>query len=351
MEIGARADVGILLRPAALAATAAVGLLAAGVAAVAPLAAYTLGLALFGLPHVLSEMDYVARRFAGRIAFPGWILLGLLLAAIVGLRLAVLLGGVAASEARPFELGAVAALAAVVAPLASPGRRLPIAAVVLLLGVAALAAPLPTLLALAVLHNLTPIAFLAEAAETRVQRRRVVLGATAIFIGAPLLVATGAAGAALGALGVPMLDTTPLDSGPLRAQLGAYLPAFLQDLAWAPALFAAIVAAQLLHYAAVIIVLPRLLATPAARSSGRRRLGVALSLLTTALLAWLFFEDFGQGRSVYAIASAIHAWIEVPILLFALCAFQKRTPTANDAPLAATESSSAGTGRTRARTA
>ena len=61
-------------------------------AAAAPLATYTLALAIFGLPHVLSELRYVDHRFAARIDAPRKAVFVACLAAIV-------LGRLAASNA------------------------------------------------------------------------------------------------------------------------------------------------------------------------------------------------------------------------------------------------------------
>ncbi len=305
-----------LTTPGALAAAGVVAFVCVAVAAAMPLAAYTLGLALFGLPHVLAEMGYVRRRFGARIPAGGWAVLLGLLAMIVALRVSVLAGVVGAATARPFELAAVAALALAVAPLAPPARRPLVLVATLTLGIAALAAPLLTLLFLAVLHNLTPVAFFAEAAPPG-RRLAAASLATLVFIGGPALVATGVAGDAMAALGLAAMEAAPLASGPLRAQFGAYLPPSLHGLAWAPQLFAAIVAAQLLHYAAVILALPRLLPAEPAPRVRRRGLAIAAATLPLALL---FFADFGEGRAVYGIASAVHAWIEVPVLLLALAA-------------------------------
>ena len=76
--------------------------------------------------------------------------------------------------------------------------------------------------------------------------------------------------------------------------------------------------AQCMHYAAVLHVLPRLVGAPPSGSppSGAPSFVLATVVLTLVLLA-LFAYDFKEGRSWYGLAAAVHAWVELPILLLA----------------------------------
>jgi hypothetical protein len=149
--------------------------------------------------------------------------------------------------ATPVELGLVVALVLAVLP-ALAGRLSQITAV---LGAAAVAAgvawaPLHTLLLLAVLHNFTPVGFLAEVLRGRARRRALAVAAV-VFLGLPLILAGGWIQTWLAALGWWRPELGLLGAGDLHANMGAY-----------------------------------------------------------------------HARGAYSVAAAVHAWIELPILLLAL---------------------------------
>jgi hypothetical protein len=289
-------------------------LFAAAVAA--PLATHTVTLALFGLPHVLAELRYVGARFAPRAAPSARAAVAGLLAAVFALRAAQAAGWIAASPVT--ELALAAALTAVALPALL--RRGPGAAA---LGVAAVAsvaagaavAPVETLLLFAVLHNLTPLGFLAEAAP-----RRLALAA-AVFVALPLLIATGLPWRLWTAVlpAAPELD--PLGAGALAGHLGAFFPAALHDRPWAMHAFAAVAFAQGMHHAAVLGVLPRL--QPGAWP---RSLVAGLALAGVGAAA-LFAGNFAGTRRLYGAVAAVHAWVELPVLLAALTPAAARART------------------------
>ncbi len=300
----------------------AIGIPAAALAATAlPLLTYTLGLALFGLAHVVSELRYVDRRFGSRLGRRLRWTLGSLLAVVVGLRLCGLAGWLPPAWTIPAELMVVALLAATALP--QPGAR-PFAAVTAAgLAMAASLWPFQTLAILAVAHNLTPLGFLAEGLRGRERRRALAWGA-ALFIGVPAVIASGGLQVWLGRAGLLAPDATLLDAGPLVAHLGVYLPRALHDAAWAEYAFSAAVFAQLMHYAAVIYLLPRLLpagtdaAEPPLVPWPRPAMFGAVLAGVAAVAALGFAADFVEARAVYALAAAVHAWIEIPLLLLAL---------------------------------
>ena len=102
---------------------------------------------------------------------------------------------------------------------------------------------------------------------------------------------------------------TVIDMAGTFALLGAFL-------------FSAVVFAQCMHYAAVIHVLPRLGVTAEGVS---RSWAIGLGLMG-ALTLMAFAGDFFMSRKIYGLFAAVHAWIEVPILLAAL--FGATAPTA-----------------------
>lgn len=293
----------------------AIALAVAAIAAVAwPLATYTLTLAAFGLAHVLSELRFVALRFGPRVATD-------LRRALVGLVVLVALGRLArrfdlldAFTGDVLELLAGIALVVVVVPtLARAGRsRVALASAVgMALAIGVAFSPVYALLALAVLHNLTPVGFIADATHGAGRRRALAIAAL-VFVAVPLAIASGLPFELVRALGLAAPEAAVLPAGPLDAHMRAYLPAQWLRAPWALHAFSACVFLQCAHYLAVIDVLPRTLPTPRPRAS--LVFGVAVLALATFAL---FVADFGDARRSYGVIAAVHAWIEVPLLLLA----------------------------------
>ncbi len=330
------------------AALSAILVLFACLAILEPLAAYAGALALFGLPHVLSELRYADRRFGRRIGSP---LLG---------RVLVLLCGVVAIRASTNirlltpEIGVAAELAgvALLALLCARGGALQKCAAVavgLAVGSGALLAPFDTAIVLSVLHNLTPLGFLWEIAPAG-RRGRIMGVASVALLGLPLLVATGLPRAWLGSLGWAGAGADPLAAGPLTGQLYVYVPSWFADGPQALDLFTGAVVAQGGHYLAVIVVLPLLLRRldPGARGLvawPRERVFAAMLVAVGAASLGAFLSmGFAPARMVYGLAAAFHAWIEVPLLVLALTGGVQpwsRSPASSEAALANSETSMA----------
>ena len=282
-----------------------------------PLLVYGTTLAAFGLPHVFAELRYVALRFGGRWPrkFVGTVTV--LLAGIVTLRVLQMTGHLTVRLGKPAELGLVAVLAAVALPvLWRRGALSTLLGVLVIGGVAWGASTMPvyTALVLAILHNFTPVGFFYEALRGA-RRRRILLWSAIIFLGIPALIASGLPYHALRGTGLMAPEMTLLPTGPLAHHIGVYVPRALHAEMLALHLFSAVVFAQCMHYAAVIHVLPRLGATPEGVS---RAWAIGLGLVG-ALTLLAFAGDFFMSRKVYGVFAAVHAWIEVPILLAALC--------------------------------
>jgi len=307
--------------PTAVLSAIAIGLVIIFVATVVlPLATYTIALALFGLAHVGSELRYVDHRFGARLSggLVPWILAPLGLA--VAARLASLAGYLAPATTVTTELalGAVMAMPAVVC---MRRHRVAGAVVALTLAAGAVLAPFQTLLILAIAHNLTPLAFIADATVGRTRRTMLALLAMP-FVALPLVIASGLPFQWLSAAGLVHPEVTPFEAGPLMANLGIYVPASLIDTPGALHIFSAAVFTQCMHYAVVIGLLPRLIdpasgANPTVlRWPSPPRFAFYL-LIACALFAGAFLIDFGASRRVYALAAMVHSWIEIPILLLA----------------------------------
>ena len=278
-----------------------------------PLATYTTSLALFGLAHVLSELNYIDRRFRVRLAGARlWIGAPILVA--MATRAATISGKLPPAVDAGVELGAAAMLAA--GAVWRMRRHRAVGAIVgAVLGAGAVAAPFQLLLGLAILHNLTPLGFVAEALKGRSRRGALLLLAIPLVV-LPLLIATGLPCAALARLGLAWPEARFLASGPLAFNLGVYVPASLVSSEWALHAFSGAVFAQIMHYAAVILLLPFLAGEMPARWSWR---GLAAGVaVAAAAMALVFFADYRLARQLYGLAALVHSWIEIPVLLVAL---------------------------------
>jgi hypothetical protein len=300
----------------AFAAAGAFVIVAFAVTVALPLATYTTSLALFGLSHVLSELAYIGRRFGPRLS--GMVLpIAALIVVAVTARAAATCGVLPPAADAATELGAAMVLAGFAAWRM---RRYRVAGAVagLILGAGAATAPFQMLLALAILHNLTPLGFFAEALDGARRRRALILLAIPL-VALPLLIATGLPYQALARIGLGWPEARFLASGPLAFNLGAYVPPNLVSSEWALHAFSAAVFAQIMHYAAVILLLPRLAREKSARTvSPWLRHALAVGAVAVAALALFFFVDYGLARQLYGMAALVHSWLEIPVLLIAL---------------------------------
>lgn len=292
-------------------AIAGLGVATALAAAMAPLWVYALSLACFGLPHVLTELRYVDERFAGRLTARVRSGLVLLLLAIVAVRVAGL-GGVGSTELRVgLELGLGAALVAWPLQQCRAGALWPglLLASLLALGVAT--APATTMVLFALLHNLTPIGFLAERLRGP-QRAFALLGAVVAFVLVP---------AAMLLLPPPSVFTGPLGTGELDLHLAVFVPASLHGSEHGDRLFAIAAWWQCAHYALVLHVLPRVGAGDAVRRDVLRwptsQHFARWVVVAGGAMAVAFVAGFGTSRAVYGVFAAVHAWIELPVLALA----------------------------------
>lgn len=294
-----------------------VGCLAVGIA---PLAAYVWLIALFGIPHVVSELRYVDERFSGRSSISALAVIGGLLAVLATMRVLGTYGVMDPMLSGRAELLLGAALAVAAALFMRKRKAVGlIAAAAITFG--ALYFPIPTFLIWAWLHNLTPMAFLAEALDGRDRKRALIALAVPFFL-VPGFVALGG----IDWIAQSLFDhdavgaASAFDAG--RKPLSAFLPA---DTRMADALhfFQAAVVCQVMHYVTVIGLMPRLLQRSAGlpgRLAPWPRWRVFYGLLALAGLAStaFYWASFTDARSAYALAAALHSWIELPVFLIAL---------------------------------
>lgn len=302
-------------------AVAAAAAATAIVAGLAPLWVYVLSLAVFGLPHVLVELRYVDERFAARMPpLLRAMLVGLLLA-IAGVRV-LGIGGVGATELRlGLELAFGATLVAVPMLVGRGLSRWLGGLVAASLGLGLAVAPSVTLVLFAFLHNLTPAGLLAERLRGRA-RQKALLGCVVAMVAVPLAMVT--------LLPAPQVLGGPLDTGCLDAHLPVFVPGPWLGGPFADRMFAVAAWLQCVHYALVLHVLPRLGAgdveprpvlpwpTPQAFAGLLLLLGGAMTLG--------FVAGFGSARACYGVFAAVHAWLELPVLVLATAAI---TPPAS----------------------
>lgn len=287
----------------------------------APLATYAISLGAFGLVHVLAEVRYVDERF--RLRLSRTLVAGLLalLGVIVLWRLAAVLGGPTGALKAQTELGLVIALACVAAWCVRRAGAVAMGVAVMVVGAltaGVLWMPLTTLVVLAVLHNFTPVGFLAERLRGAA-RRRAMAWCTLLFAVVPALIATGVIRSGLASVGLVLPEADLWRLGGIDEHIGVFIPRALQESVHAIDLFAAVVYLQVAHYAAVIHVLPRLGAGDAPAPDWPAPRVFARALFAVGVVSLVAFAvSFGDARRVYGIFAAFHAWLEVPVLLLAL---------------------------------
>lgn len=286
----------------------------------APLAAYVVLIALFGLPHVLTELRYCDERFSPRISVRLIWALGIVVGLIALGRIAVPLGYMPASLTMPVELSLGAILAAI-ALVAMRRLRVLGALIALALGAGAYFAPLSTFLVVAWLHNLTPLGFIAEITQGA-ERRRLLTALVIPFFVMPAMIAAG------GILWVPQFLAPSIDHfttlfGAGNTVLMSFLPPGLDRAAAVP-LFQAAVFSQVMHYFAVIIFMPWLLkekggATGKPVVPWPRWPVYFAAVAVAALFSFGFYAiAYVDARAAYGAAAAVHTWIELPLFLLAL---------------------------------
>ena len=139
-----------------------------------PIAAFVLMISAFGLPHVLYELRYVDERFSARTSRVALAIIGVLLGAIAIARIGHGAHMIPSHVFLPLELGLGAALAFAGAYFMRANRLLGVV-IGAAFALGATFAPIETFLIWAWIHNLTPLAFVAEITEGEERRRWLLL--------------------------------------------------------------------------------------------------------------------------------------------------------------------------------
>jgi hypothetical protein len=267
-----------------------------------PFTTYALTLSCFGIPHVILELRYLRHRFDNH-----WhpILersILILLAFILIIRTLSFLGIISTAIAYPLELVCGLGLILIATRHLYQSRH-PFTLigflVAILLGFGILHSSLTTLLILAILHNLTPIGFILDRLRSPqgqgISSRSTKLSLFLTFVILPLTI-------------VSIQTHFPAQTHP---HLSAFLPIHWQTQPIAYPLFSAITYLQCLHYIVILGLFPQW--TPIAPKA------FYAVVILIALTFWASFQTtFPFTRAIYSIPAALHAWIEIPILLLLL---------------------------------
>lgn len=278
-----------------------------------PLATYTLTLATFGLAHVLTELRYVDYRFNQRLTIDLRKKIVILLLVIVNLRILQIFGVVSSSISIPLELTCVIALVAVVMPtVKAKDWKLKILAIALCLILFTGVIWIPTLimLAFAVLHNITPVGFLAEKLQGLI-RKQALITCFIVFALIPIIITSGYPYNLLSSLNLVAPSASILPAGNLQLHLGAFIPQQLHESPMAQNCFSAAVFLQCMHYAVVLFIFPHWV-------ENHQKFFNQLVIFSSTLIFIYFSQSFTDARKLYSIVAAIHAWVEFPILLLAI---------------------------------
>lgn len=184
---------------------------------------------------------------------------------------------------------------------------------------------IPTLMMvlLAVLHNLTPIGFIAEKLRG-LQRKFALFICFIVFVLTPLIIISGYPYNFLSSLNLVVPSANILQTGNLQLHLSAFVPQQLHENAIATHAFSAAVFLQCMHYAVVLGILPNWERNKNQNFEinlllwNRRSIFETVVIFLSTLIFIYFTQSFTDARKIYSIAAAVHAWVEFPILLLAL---------------------------------
>lgn len=285
-----------------------------------PAELYLISLALFGLPHVICELNYLYQRYAGRWPWRWWLPIGLLLGCQAVVRTGVWLGSHPPDVGQIADLATLMGLALVMAfaPMRVQGlsRILGILMATTILWLLQQGAWLTALLLLSIAHNFTPLGFALDLAREDVRHQTMLRNFLAYF-SLPVLVVL------IGWSGNDALDISEYHFELLRNQIPIVWQT--ESAGRAGAIMSAVALAQCLHYLAVIWWIPRAISTTRPKSLLTQKLGW-LAALAVVLLLIYFWTDNSSAKQLYSIAAGFHAWLEWPVLIMQLLGQRPQDP-------------------------
>ncbi|MEM1392001.1 MAG: hypothetical protein AAGG00_01635 [Cyanobacteria bacterium P01_H01_bin.150] len=301
-------------------------LTAAFISVAFPLATYTLTLASFGLAHVFTELRYVNSRFNQRLNIDLRKKIVILLLIIVNLRIIQIFGMLDTRISVSLELICVIGLVILAIPiLKAKDGKLAILGILVCTILLAGVFWIPTLMMvlLAVLHNLTPIGFIAEKLRG-LQRKFALFLCFIVFALIPSIIISGYPENFLSSLNLVAPSANILQAGNLQFHLGAFVPRELHGSAIAQHAFSTAVFLQCMHYAVVLGLLTNWEKNKDNNFESHfllwnhQSIYEKVVIFLSTLIFIYFVQSFTDAHKLYSIAAAVHAWVEFPILLLAL---------------------------------
>ncbi|MEB3295701.1 MAG: hypothetical protein VKJ24_21330 [Synechococcales bacterium] len=311
--------------------------ISAGSAIAFPIATYVLTLALFGFAHVAVELRYLDSQFYPNLprSFTHSILQGTLIIAL--LRSFSLLGWIPTPLNYGLELFCGIGLVIIATRAVwQQSWRLGALGIVIAfsIGIGIVKDAIATSIIFAIIHNLTPLGFILQRSRPALPLKSRPNRTAPAHAHRPSLPLNSLPLSWLCCLGFGLLPgliflyqwiVQPIEMLPSAMDLpDPYLSAFLapqwQFSAIALPLFSAVTFLQCMHYAIVLGLFSQWTSnSPALRFPGRSSHRFYMAIVTISIVLFLGFQhSFLITRAFYGIVAAIHAWIEIPLLLVML---------------------------------
>lgn len=299
-----------------------VGIVLSVAAIAAPLQLYLVALIVFGLPHVLWEMNWIRHTYRHSLPTRWWMAIFSILLLQAAARLGTWANALPAEVTMVVDLITLTLLAFIAARIVHRhgGPRPWLAAIIAVAAGIGLIAAVDAssvagvLLLLAVVHNFTPLALVPSNQRLSRAPARHTLG---LLFALPWL-----------AMVVVLMGTSIQAPSVVESTLnGTWMPGeavWLQQhipLGFQAAL-SELVLSQCLHYYCVLRLLPSTLKPDVSRQ------WQTWALVASALLSLYFIFDFASARRLYSVASGVHAWLELPLILLLLSGIVPQLPNA-----------------------
>lgn len=257
-------------------------------ASIFPLSSYLLSLSFFGAAHIAYELSYIYQRLSYKL--PRVFLLSVMSVLMLLFLIKTIAIFIVINYSFLVEIICVLLLAIITLYFKTD---IMVFCALLFFAMGVIISPIMLFIGLAFLHNLTPWGFLiAENQATK---------AWIIFAINPLIV--------FGLSFFLAIDPGYYSIQRTNLYLAHYLTAHSLD-SFTVAFFATAVYLQLMHYYYVIKVLPKFCETPIKFNSG---------VITLFFLFGLcFLYDFQDSKKLYSLIAMVHAYLEIPLLLYLL---------------------------------
>lgn len=299
-----------------------VGITLSVVAIAAPLQLYLVALIVFGLPHVLWEMNWIRHTYRHSLPTHWWMAIFSILLLQAAARLGTWANAMPAEITMVVDLLTLALLAFTTAMLVNRhgGPRPWLAAIIAVAAGIGLIAAVDAgsvagvLLLLAIAHNLTPLALVPSNQQITQTPARHTLGL--LFALPWLVMVVVLMNTSIQAPSV--VESTPNSTWmPGEAVwLQQHIPLGFQ------AALSGLVLSQCLHYYCVLRLLPSTLKPDVSRQ------WQTWALIASALLSLYYIFDFASARRLYSVAAGVHAWLELPLILLLLSGIEPQQSNA-----------------------